>query len=88
MAQVVNPDLVRNLQPYFRGINDSPILRVSESNVSNPPTAAELTAAFDSPANLPEGWAALVDDNNAGTAVWLVFVVGGSWWYEALTKAA
>lgn len=87
MAQVANPDLIRNLQPYFKGIDDSPIMRVSTANVSNPPTAAQITAAFDSPANLSDGWTAIIDDDNAHTAVWLVTAVGGSWWYELLTKA-
>ena len=87
MAQVVNPDLVRNLQAYFKGLGDSPINRVSTANVSNPPTDAELDAAFDTPANLPDGWMGVVNDNNAGTALWLVTAVGGSWWYEGLTKA-
>jgi hypothetical protein len=88
MAQVVNPEQVRNLRPFFKGINDSPILRVSVANVANPPTAAELTATFDAPANLPDGWMGVVDDAGAGSAVWLVTAVGGDWWYEALTKAA
>lgn len=87
MAQVTNTELVRNLQPYFKGIDDSPICRVSTANVSNPPTAAQITSAFDSPANLPEGWQAIIDDNGAGTNVWLVTAVSGSWWYEALTAA-
>ncbi len=87
MAQVINSELVRNLRPYFKGLNDSPIGRVSTANVSNPPTDAELDAAFDAPANLPDGWMGLVNDNNAGTAVWLVTAVGGAWWYELLTKA-
>lgn len=87
MAQVTNPEMVRNLRPYFKGVNDSPIGRVSTANVSNPPTDAELDAAFDVPANLPNGWMGLVNDNNAGTAVWLVTAVGGAWWYELLTKA-
>ena len=87
MAQVVNAELVRNLRAFFRGIDDSPILRISTNNVSNPPTAAEITAAFDSPANLSDGWAGIIDDNNAVTTVWLVTVVSGSWFYELLIKA-
>lgn len=87
MAQIVNPELVRNLQAYFKGIDDSPVFRVSTANVSSPPTDAEITAAFDSPANLSNGWAAIIDDNNAHTTFWLVTAVGGVWAYEQLTIA-
>ena len=59
----------------------------SEANVSDPPTDAELDAAFGTPATVGEGFIALVDDNNANTTTWLVFSLGGSWWYEELTKA-
>lgn len=87
MAQVVNPELVRNLRPFFKGIDDSPVLRVSVANVATPPTAAQLTATFDSPANLPDGWMGVVDDAGAGSAVWLVIAVSGGWWGIRLTKA-
>ena len=62
-------------------------ISVDASNVSNPPTAAELTAAFGDPATLAHGTVRLVDDAGAGTAVWLVCAVNGAWWYELLTKA-
>lgn len=60
---------------------------ISTANVSSPPTDAQLDTAFGQPANLGEGFVALVDDNGANTAVWLVGVSGASWWYEALTLA-
>ena len=60
----------------------------SEANVSSPPTDAELDATFGTPAAVGEGFHALVDDNNANTAGWAVWSLGGSWWYApALTKA-
>jgi hypothetical protein len=60
----------------------------SEANVSSPPTDAELDATFGTPATAGEGFHALVDDNNANTAGWAVWSLGGSWWYApALTKA-
>jgi len=59
----------------------------SENNVSSPPTDAELDTAFGTPATVREGFLALVDDNNAATAGWLVASLGAAWWYVALTKA-
>ena len=60
---------------------------VAKDDVSSPPTDAELDTAFGDPATLGAGFTGLLDDNNAGTAVWLCYVVAGAWWYEALTKA-
>lgn len=60
---------------------------VSDANVSSPPTDAELDAAFGDASTLYDGFAGLVDDNGAGTAVWLVYVKGSAWWYEQLTVA-
>ncbi len=57
---------------------------VNTANVSNPPTAAQLTAAFGT---VPVGFVGLLDDNDANAEVYLVGWNGTSWWYEALTKA-
>lgn len=62
-------------------------LPVSTADVAAPPTDAELDAAFGEPGDLPEGFAAVVDDNGAGTRVWLVVAVGGNWWHDQMTKA-
>lgn len=57
------------------------------SNVSNPPTDAELDAAFGTPATLGRGFMATVDDNDADTDVWLVWTTDASWYYVKGTKA-
>lgn len=62
-------------------------LSVVTDNVSNPPTDAELDTAFGQPAALGEGYGGIVDDNGAGANVWLCYVAGTAWWYEALTRA-
>ena len=59
----------------------------SDANVSNPPTDAEIDAAFDTPANVGDGYAAFIDDNGAGANLWLVVSDGTNWWYQAFTKA-
>lgn len=60
---------------------------VSEANITIPPTAAELTTAFGSPADITEGMLKWVDDGGTATSVILVVPIGGAWWYEVLTKA-
>lgn len=62
-------------------------LPVAKDDVSNPPTDAELDTAFGSAADLYNGFIGLVDDNGAGTTVWLCTVVNDSWFYEQLTLA-
>lgn len=61
--------------------------KVDTSDVSNPPTDAELDSAFGTPATVGSGFMAFVDDNNADTNFWLVGSNGTSWWYVAMTKA-
>lgn len=76
---------VIDLRPHF----DSAvrILERATNNVSSPPTDAELDTAFGTPADAGDGFLALVDDNNANTAVYLVASNGTSWWYSSMTKA-
>ncbi len=59
----------------------------STDNVASPPTDAELDTAFGEPALLGDGFFGLLDDNGAGTTVWLCYVINLAWWYEQLTKA-
>jgi len=61
--------------------------RVSVLNVSNPPTDAELDAAFGTPAQVGKDFNILIDDNNADGNVYMVRSNGTSWWYTTLTKA-
>lgn len=60
---------------------------ISEANVSNPPTDAQLDSAFGAPANISEGMLKWIDDNGAATAVWGAVPINGAWWYWSLTKA-
>jgi hypothetical protein len=61
--------------------------QVSTDNVSDPPTDAELDAAFDTPANLGAGFIGIVDDNSGDTDVWLCYTSDTSWYYLQGTKA-
>jgi hypothetical protein len=62
-------------------------LQVDTTDISNPPTDAELDAIFGTPATVGSGFTAYVDDNGADTNVYLVMSNGSSWWYSSLTKA-
>ena len=59
----------------------------SDANVSNPPTDAELDAAFGLPAVVGDGYIAILDDAGTHTAVWFIASDGAAWWHGALTKA-
>ena len=65
----------------------SGVLAMDTSNVSNPPTDAELDSAFGTPATVGAGFHAAVNDNGAGTNVYLVLSDGSNWWFTAMTKA-
>ena len=56
-------------------------------DVSSPPTDAELDTAFGQPGTLGDGFIGILDDNDAGTTVWLCVAMNSLWWYEQLTKA-
>jgi len=86
-VQKQNPQMINLLSPFFQRIDQPARTIISTDNVSNPPTDAELDSAFDTPANLPTNFIGLVDDNGAGTNMWLVVADGSAWWYVAMTKA-
>jgi hypothetical protein len=61
------------------------------SDISNPPTNAEITSAFGTPAAAGEGFIALMDDNDAATNIYIVASTGTTedrWWYAALTQSS
>ncbi len=59
----------------------------SVANFSDPPTDAELDAAFGTPATLGRGFVALLDDNDADTDGYIVWTSDASWYYIKATKA-
>lgn len=60
---------------------------IHTDDVSAPPTDAELDAAIGTPADVGAGYVALLDDNGAGDAMYLIASDGTNWWHAALTKA-
>ena len=61
------------------------LLEINITDVSNPPTDAQLDAIFGTPAQVGAGYMAIVNDAGASSNVWLVVSDGLYWWYEALT---
>lgn len=63
------------------------IVELDTSNVSNPPTDAQLDTAFGTPATVGGGFLALLDDNGDGSNFYIVASDGTNWWHAAMTKA-
>lgn len=60
---------------------------VDITNFSNPPTDAELDAAFGTPATVGAGWRKSINDNNGGSNFYEVMSDGSNWWITTWTKA-
>ena len=60
---------------------------VDITNFSNPPTDAELDAAFGTPATVGAGWRKSINDNNGGSNFYEVQSDGSNWWITTWTKA-
>lgn len=90
MAQNTNSAVTTNFSYAFQRRGDAVSPHLSSANVSNPPTDAQLDTAFDTAANINavvDPFVAIVDDNGAGTTVWLVVATNDAWFYELLTLA-
>ena len=57
------------------------------TDVSNPPTDAEIDAIFGTPATVGSGFGRYIDDNGAGTNFYSVVSDGTNWWVFTGTKA-
>lgn len=62
-------------------------MALSNDNVSDPPTDAEIDGAFGTPASVGDGFLGIIDDNGDGTAVWLVIAKNAAWWWGSAVKA-
>ena len=60
---------------------------VDTTDMSNPPTDAELDAAFGIPSVVQAGFRRFIDDNNAGANFYEVISDGTNWWVTTFTKA-
>ena len=64
--------------------------KYATDDVSDPPTDAELDAAFGDPTVVGPGFVGILDDNGAGLYCYICWTTGtaGEWFYVAGTKAA
>jgi hypothetical protein len=62
-------------------------LQLATPDVSSPPTDAELDAVFGTPAEVGPGFLRLIDDNAAGSALYIIASDGANWWHFTATKA-
>lgn len=62
-------------------------IEVDTTDVSNPPTDAELDSAFGAPATVGAGFVAFIDDNAGGANFYQVASDGTNWWISTFTKA-
>jgi len=72
--------------PTFHYINGDRQQKVYSSNVSNPPTDAELDALFTSPATKGDGWTCYIDDFDSANFYQIV-ASGSLWFILTATKA-
>lgn len=72
---------------YHRFTTGDLVVRVVLPDVSNPPTDAQLDAQFGPPAEVGAGFMRVIDDNGAGSNLYLVLSDGSNWWHIAATKA-
>lgn len=61
--------------------------KVRTDDVTATPTDAEFDTAFGTPAQVGAGFIGILNDAGGGTAVYLVYSDGASWFYVAGTKA-
>jgi hypothetical protein len=59
----------------------------TDTDISTPPTDAELDAEFGTPAAVGDGYRAFIDDAGAGNNAYIIVSDGTNWWHVALTKA-
>ena len=62
-------------------------LSYAANDISNPPTDAELDAIFGTPATVGAVFMRILNDNGAGSNVYVIGSDGTNWWYLAMTKA-
>lgn len=70
-------------EPIFKALK----LQVKESDVSAPPTDAELDALFGTPESNGNGWHCFVKDTGSGGVLYLVVAYGSEWYTFAGTLA-
>ena len=63
-------------------------VKISENNVTNPPSEAEIITAFGTAITAGDGFIGVIDDNAGGSLLWLCVAINGKWSFEQLTVAS
>lgn len=79
-------EMARIVAVRYPWADGDPALITSTENVGDPPTDAELDAAFGAPSTVGD-FTRIIDDNGDDTTFWLVHSTGTSWVYVEMTKA-
>jgi hypothetical protein len=69
------------------GIFENTQVVLRSNDISNPPTAAQLTGVFGSPSVVGDGFVGLINDNGDGVDEYLVWTDGTNWFYVSGTLA-
>lgn len=80
-------DTVVPTEQAVKAYVDNKLIPVDTSDVTNPPTDAELDSAFGTPATVGAGFMRFLDDNGAGSNFYMVASDGTNWWIFTGTKA-
>jgi hypothetical protein len=75
MADINSSAEILDARQWLNG----PPISYSETNVSNPPSDAELDSAFGTPDVVGAGFSALVNDAGGDTNIYLVYSTGSVW---------
>lgn len=78
---------IENQLLVLRADDGAKFLKLDESNVSNPPTDAELDAIFGIPSSVGKGFTSFINDAGSGSNFYMVVSDGASWWVFTGTKA-
>ena len=74
---------------WFKDVADKSVRvdQISSQGTTNPPTRAEIVAAFGTPEEAGEGFDGIIDSLGLGNVVYRCTVVNNEWFMSELTKA-
>lgn len=80
-------DALESRIAQLEGTEGIKYLTLSEGNVSNPPTDAQLDSLFGTPAAVRKGFTSVINDAGLGSNFYMVVSDGTKWWVFTGTVA-
>ena len=71
-----------NIKEAVREIGDAILVPYSEDDVDYGPSAAQLNAAFGTPASLGNGFVGTLSDDGSSTDAYICWTAGGTWFWS------